>query len=57
MSVNVADGGRKPPVVYPSGMWVCPRCLNKVKFLVDMTSPPSCHKHVGGGIVLMERKK
>lgn len=57
MSIGVDGGGRKPPTIYPNGLWVCPRCSNEVKFLVDMTSVPTCHKHVGGAVVLMEKKE
>lgn len=57
MKTDTETGGRKPPVTYPSGTWVCPKCGKNIKFLVDMTSPPTCHSHVGNSIVIMERKK
>jgi hypothetical protein len=50
-------GGRKPPVVYEAGKWVCPRCQNTVNIEVNMTAPPSCCNHKGGAFVIMERKK
>lgn len=50
-------GGRKPPVVYEAGKWVCPRCNNSVIIEVSMTAPPSCCNHKGGAFVIMERKK
>jgi hypothetical protein len=51
------DGGRKPPIVYESGTWVCPRCQNTVKIEVNMTAPPSCCNHKGGAFVIMEKAK
>jgi PHP family Zn ribbon phosphoesterase len=46
-----------PPQLQKAGIWVCPRCNNRVEIFVKMTWAPACHNHIGGAFVVMELEK
>lgn len=46
-----------PDPIYGAGVYVCPKCNNKIVVLVDMTAPPQCWNHLNKSFVEMKRKE